>query len=190
MNSFKLFVFLLAFSSVLAACELNLDADGEEPGEENSGVPQLDAEITYGGEVFTINLSGEEVTGNVVFLSNQVYFEASNELDQVINIKIAAPTLYTSTAGVFEAIPALPYAIEEKLASIQFYDPTEQELTNAATKYAIGDEVVVSELSENKILLGYEGDAITGAQLSNTDEERFNLKLELTYTNFRITDMR
>jgi len=190
MNLLKLSFFLLAVAFVSSACELNPDVDGDDPEEQERGEPQLDAEISYGNKVITYSLSGEELTDNVVFLSNQVYFEAANELNQTINIKIAAPALYTNTAGVFEAIPALPYAIEDELASIQFYDPTEQPLTNGASKYAIEDEVVVSELSEDKIVVGYDGDAITGAQLNNTDEGRFNLKLELTYTNFQITDMR
>ena len=167
-----------------------LFSDGDNSNEQNSGEAELEAAITYVEKVFTLSLSGEELTENVVFLGKQMYFSASNDLNQAINIKIAAPELYSNSADVFQAIPVLPYAIEDKLASIQFYDPTEQPLTNGASKYAIDGEVVVSEFTEEKIVMAYNGDAITGAQLENTEEEHFNLKLELTYTDFQLTDMR
>lgn len=190
MNTIKLFIYLLALTIVFNACEMKGDADFDNSNGQNYKEPKLEAEIFYGGKSFTFNLSGEELPDKVVFLSNQMYFKATNDLNQVINIKLAAPDLYSSSEDVFRAIPNLPYSIEDKLAIIQFYAATEQPLTNAATKYAVDDEVVVSEFTENKIVLAYDGNAITGAQLNKYDEEQFNLKLELTYTNFQLTDMR
>jgi len=190
MKPLKMLLFLFAVTSVLIACESGEDMAGDESEDQGSKEPTLEAEIIYGEEVFTFSLSGEELTDNVVFLSNQMYFKASNEFNQAINIAIAAPDLFSKTAGVFQAIPVLPYAIEDKLASIQFYDPTEQPLTNASSKYAIDDEVVVSEFTEEKIVMAYDGDAITGAQLDKTEKDPFNFTLELTYTDFQLTDMR
>jgi len=190
MNLLKMILYLLAVKFFFSAFELNEVADGDDSKEQNGGEPKFEAEIIYGGKTFTFDLHGEELSDKVVFLSNQMYFKASNDLNQVINIKIAAPALYRNSADVFQAIPVLPYAIEDKLASIQFYDPTEQPLTNAASKYVIDGEVVVSEFTEEKIVMAYDGDAITGAQLDNTEEAHFNLTLELTYTDFQLTDMR
>ena len=190
MKSLKMILYLLAVTSFFSACELYEDTDGDDSKEQNSEEPKFEAEIIYGGNTYIFNLNGEELSDKVVFLSNQMYFKASNDINQVIDIKIAAPALYSNSADVFQAIPVLPYAIEDKLASIQFYDPTEQPLTNAANKYAIDGEVVVSAFTEEKIVMAYDGDAITGAQLDNTEEAHFNLKLELTYTDFQLTDMR
>jgi hypothetical protein len=177
---------------VFVSCETQNTT--HENNTENDDAPNgeavFKAELSYDGEVFSFDLTGEELPDKVTYLSNQLYFKATNSLQQVLHIKLAGTDLYNNSSGVFRALPALPYAIEENLASITFYDPTEQPLTNASTKYIIDDEVVVSKLTENTIILAYEGDAITGAQLNNTEEGRFNFSLEVSYSDFELQDMR
>ena len=195
MKYIKPLFYLLGFLLVFVSCEKeknSIEDNKENNDSENeiNGETVFKAELSYEGDVFSFNLTGDELPDKVTFLSNQLYFKATNNQQQVLQIKLAGPDLYNSTSGIFRAIPGLPYAIEENLASITFYDPTEQPLTNASTKYIIDNEVVVSKLTENLIIVAYDGDAITGAQLNNTDEGRFNFSLEVNYSNFEIQDMR
>lgn len=193
MNYLKSFFYLFALTFVLNGCELNADADGDNTddlSEENNGEPKLEAKLSYGGKDFSFTLRGDQLTNKVVFMTSRVNFKATNEKQQVLNIELAGTDLYESSSGVFRALPNLPYESEENLASVSFYDPTEQPLTNVATKYLIDDEVVVSKLSEKSIILAYEGDAITGEQLTNTDNGHFSFSLELNYSNFEIQDLR
>lgn len=187
MKHIKSLFYLIVILMVFVSCETQNHTENDDAP---SGEAVLKAELSYDGEVFSFDLTGEELPDKVTFLSNQLYLKASNSLQQVLQIKLAGPDLYNNTSGVFRALPALPYAIEENLATVTFYDPTEQPLTNASTKYLIDDEVVVSEFTDNLIKLEYEGDAITGAQLNNTEEGRFNFSLEVSYSNFEVQDMR
>ena len=177
---------------VFVACETLSIADDNntENDDAPNGETLFKAELSYEGEVFSFDLTGDELPDKVTFLSTQLYIKATNSLQHVLHIKLAGPDLYDNSSGVFRAIPGLPYAIEENLASVTFYNPTEQPVTNASTKYIIDDELVVSKLTENSIILAYEGAAITGAQLNNTEEGRFNFSLEVSYSNFEVQDMR
>ena len=187
MKHIKSLFYVIVILMVFISCESQNNTGNDDIPKGNA---VFNAELSYDGEVFSFDLTEEELPDKVTYLSNQLYFKATNSLQQVLHIKLAGTDLYNNSSGVFRAIPTLPYAIEENLASITFYDVTEQPLTNASTKYIIDDEVVVSELTDNSIKLTYEGDAITGAQLNNTDEGRFNFYLELSYSNFEIQDLR
>lgn len=187
MNQIKRIFYLFSVILLLGACETQ---DNDDNANQNNEEAKFEAEVSYGEEVFTFDLNGDELKDKVVFMANRVNFKATNDQQQVLNIELAGSKLYESTSGVFPALPNLPYEIEEKQASISFYNPSEQPLTGAATKYLIDDEVVVSKLTNSSIILAYEGDAITGGQLNSPDEEHFNLSLKLSYSNFEIQDMR
>jgi len=187
MKLIKTVVCFFSIALLLGACEAQNDDD---IADQNNGETKLEADVSYGGEVFSFHLSGDELKDKVVFMTNRVNFKVTNDLQQELNIELAGPKLYEGSSGVFSALPNLPYEIDERLASISFYDPSEQPLTSTAIKYLIGDEVVVSKLTNNSIILAYEGDAITGEQLNNPSEGHFKLSINLSYSNFELQDYR
>lgn len=189
MNRLKVLSYLLLLASMLMACEKSADNDDDEKDNDKQEA-KLEAKVTYGGETYTFDLTGDELPDNVVFLSHMAYFKATNKLNQVLHFKLAAPSIHSSRSGVFAATPEFPDPIDDRYGIIQFYDPNEQPLTVAATKYATDDELVVSEFTDTRLFITYDGDAITGSELNNGGDEPFNLKLELSYTNFNLTDLR
>jgi hypothetical protein len=190
MKYIKPIYFALSILMIFVACDTVDNAETNVANDQGNGKSEFSAKVSYNGEEFNFDLAGDELPDKVVFLSNQLNFKATNNQQQVLSIKLAAPGLYGSISGVFTALPNLPYEIEERLASVSFYNPNERPLTIASTKYLIGNEVLVSKLTENSIILTYEGDAIAGSELNNTEEGRFKFSLELNYSNFEIEDMR